>query len=281
MICDPSGGPSRAPGRGFERREHHALVEHLVGGQPEVPVGVLLHASHHEFLVQRAAVDANPHGLALVGRHRADRGELLVAPAAGTDVARVDAVLVEGARTIRVARQQQVAVVVEVADERGVAAGVEQAALDFWHRGRGLGQVHRDAQQSPTPPRASSRHCLRGRLPRRPCRYCTSTARRWARRRRPGPCRPAPRPSDAASCSIIPAGRGQRCGGHPGGPVRRAPPLEPAVAAASRHSTRRVAATRPRPPLSSRPGRREASWRCATSVCAAERNHASNGDGGR
>ena len=33
----------------------------------------------------------------------------------------------------------------EVADERGSDAGVEHALLDLGNRGRGLGQVHRDA----------------------------------------------------------------------------------------------------------------------------------------
>ena len=46
---------------------------------PEVLVGVLLHLAHHEFLIQRAAVDADAHGLAVVARHFADGGELFVA----------------------------------------------------------------------------------------------------------------------------------------------------------------------------------------------------------
>ena len=71
--------------------------------------------------------------------------ELLVAPLAGADVAGVDAVLVERARGLGVAREQQVAVVVEVADERRVAPGIEHALLDLGHRRRGLGHVHRHA----------------------------------------------------------------------------------------------------------------------------------------
>ena len=44
-----------------------------------------------------------------------------------------------------IARQQQVAVVVEVADERRRAAGVEHPLLDLGHGRRRFGQVHRDA----------------------------------------------------------------------------------------------------------------------------------------
>ena len=64
-------------------------------GAPEVAVGVLLHLRDDELLVERAAVDADAHRLAVVDGDLADRRELLVAPPAGADVARVDAVLVE------------------------------------------------------------------------------------------------------------------------------------------------------------------------------------------
>ena len=53
----------------------------------------------------------------MIDRHLADRGELLVASAAGANVAGVDAVLVERGGAGRKPRQQQMAVVVEVADE--------------------------------------------------------------------------------------------------------------------------------------------------------------------
>ncbi len=39
------------------------------------------------------------------------------------------------------------AVVVEVADDRGVAAGVEEALLDFGDGRGGFGNVHRDADE--------------------------------------------------------------------------------------------------------------------------------------
>ena len=63
-------------------------------------VGVLLHLRDDQLLVERAAVDADAHRLAVIHRDLADRRELLVAPAARADVAGVDAVLVErgGAR---------------------------------------------------------------------------------------------------------------------------------------------------------------------------------------
>ena len=42
----------------------------------------------HELLIERAAVDADAHRLAVIAGDVADRRELLVAPLAGADVAR-------------------------------------------------------------------------------------------------------------------------------------------------------------------------------------------------
>ena len=99
----------------------------------------------HELLIQRAAVHADADRPVVIDRHLADRRELLVAAAAGADVARIDPVLVERRGAVREAGQQEMAVVVEVADERRRAARVEHALLDFGDRGCGLGQVDGDA----------------------------------------------------------------------------------------------------------------------------------------
>ena len=98
-----------------------------------------------QLLIQRAAVDADAHRLAVVAGDLADRRELFVAALAGADVARVDAVFVERGGAARMSREQQVAVVVEVADQRGSAAGVEHPLLDFGDGGGRFRQVHRDA----------------------------------------------------------------------------------------------------------------------------------------
>jgi hypothetical protein len=62
-------------------------------------------------------------------------------------VSRIDAVLVERARAIRELREQEVAVVVEVADQRRCDTGVEHALLDGRHGRRGLRQVHCNTHQ--------------------------------------------------------------------------------------------------------------------------------------
>ena len=84
----------------FDRGVHHAVVDDLFGVEAEVAVGVLLHLAHHELLIERAAIDADAHRLAVVDGHFADRRELLVAPRARAHVAGIDAVLVERPRAI-------------------------------------------------------------------------------------------------------------------------------------------------------------------------------------
>ena len=85
-------------------RQDHALVDDLLG-VAEIAVGVLLHLGEDELLVERAAVDADADGLALVPRHGADRRKLLVAPSSGPDVARIDAMLVERLGAGRIASE--------------------------------------------------------------------------------------------------------------------------------------------------------------------------------
>ena len=134
-------------GGGFDSRDHHALVEDLFGGPAETPRCVLFHLRDDELLIERAAVDADAHRLAVVDGDLADRGELLVAPPPGADVARIDPVFVERRRAGGETREQEMAVVVKVADERGVAAGIEHALLDLGHGSSRFRQVHRDAHE--------------------------------------------------------------------------------------------------------------------------------------
>ena len=144
ILIRPQSGVERQLRR-LERRAHHALVDDVVGGEAQALVGVLLHAAHDQLLVEGAAVDADADRLALIAGDLADGRELLVAPLAGADVARIDPVLVERGGAGRIAGEQEMAVVVEVADERCVDAGVVHALADLGHRRGRLRDVHRDA----------------------------------------------------------------------------------------------------------------------------------------
>src|SRR6266581_2446202 len=58
--------------RRLQRRKHHAIVDDLLGFFAEILVRVLLHLAHDQLLIQRAAIHADPHGLAIVARDSAD-----------------------------------------------------------------------------------------------------------------------------------------------------------------------------------------------------------------
>src|SRR5690348_339020 len=110
-------------------------------------VRILLHLAHHELLIERAAVDANAHRLAVIARDFADRRKLLVATLTMAYIAGVDAVFIQHARAFRILRKQDMAVVMEVADDRDVAAGIVKALLDFGYGGRGFGDIDGDANK--------------------------------------------------------------------------------------------------------------------------------------
>ncbi len=86
-------------------------------------------------------------GLPWLRATAADRRELFVAPLSRAHVSGIDTVLIEGRRRAWAFRQQDVAVVVKIADQRGFATGVEHALLDLRHGRCSLGDVHRDADQ--------------------------------------------------------------------------------------------------------------------------------------
>ena len=63
------------------------------------------------------------------------------------DVAGIDSVFIEIAGAIGIFRQQDVPVVMEIADHRNVAAGIEQPLLDFRNGRRRFRHVHGDANE--------------------------------------------------------------------------------------------------------------------------------------
>ncbi len=132
---------------GLQRGNDHALVDDFLGSEAEVAVSILLHFLHDELLIERAAVDADAHGLAIVDGDFADGGELFVATRAFADIAGIDAVFVERLGAVGIFGEKDVAVVVKIADERRVAAGVEDAALDFGNGSGGFGNVDGDADE--------------------------------------------------------------------------------------------------------------------------------------
>ena len=131
----------------FDRGLHHAVVDDLFGVEAQFAVGILLHPAHHQLLIERAAIDADAHRLSIVHGDLADGGKLLVAPRARAHVAGIDAVLVERPRAIGIFRQQDVPVVVKIADDRRRASQIAQPRHNFRDSRRRFRHVHRDAHQ--------------------------------------------------------------------------------------------------------------------------------------
>ena len=134
--------PGRLGQLGRADRALHDRVQHdvsRVARLGELRVGV--HHLGQEVLVEAAPVDADADGLAMVHRDPDDGGEVLV-PVLGPDVAGIDPVLGERAGAGGVLGQEQVPVVVEVADDRRV-----HLADDVGDRARRLVVVDRHPDQ--------------------------------------------------------------------------------------------------------------------------------------
>ena len=79
--------------------------------------GVRVHHLREKILIERAPIHSNPDGLVVIERDADDRSKVLVA-ALAADVARIDAILRERLGTGRVLGEQQMPVVMEIADDR-------------------------------------------------------------------------------------------------------------------------------------------------------------------
>ncbi len=145
MILSRGSPISSARAAEQQRRLHHRLARHLARLLRIVRLGVLVHQVRQQFLIERAPVGADAHRLVVLDRHLDDGGELAVLLVLEADVAGIDAVLVERLGAARMVGEQLVADVVEVADDRHVAADLEQPLLDLRHGGGGLVAVDGDA----------------------------------------------------------------------------------------------------------------------------------------
>ncbi len=130
---------------GFQRREHHAIIDNFLGFLPEILVRVLLHFPHDQLLIERAAIDANAHRLSVIASDFADGGKLLVAALTRAHISRIDAVFIQRDSAVRIFREQNVTVVVKVPNDRHFASRRKQAFLDFGNGSGGFRHIHSDA----------------------------------------------------------------------------------------------------------------------------------------
>ncbi len=122
-------------------------MHHLIRVQRFAAGRVFVHQPGQQLLVQTAPVDADAHRPVIAAGDFDHGGELRVPLAAAADVAGVDAIFGQGLGTLGVACQQLVTVEVEIADQRGVHAELEQSLADGRHRAGGFLGVDRDTHQ--------------------------------------------------------------------------------------------------------------------------------------
>ncbi len=127
--------------RGLHGGQHHAVVDDFFGFLAEILVGVLLHFQHDQLLIERAAIDADAYRFAVVARDFANGGELFITALACADIAGIDAIFVQRLGAIGIFREQNVAVVMKVADDRNIATSCEKTILDFGDSGSGFRNV--------------------------------------------------------------------------------------------------------------------------------------------
>jgi hypothetical protein len=131
----------------FQGRDDQGLAGHLARVSGLAETGVVVHHTCQELAVQAAPVDADAHRPVVADGGFYHGRELAVALVLETDVAGVDAVFRQALGTVRIAGEQEVAVVMKIADQRDPAArGIEQLADPTDLARRFLG-VDRDAHQ--------------------------------------------------------------------------------------------------------------------------------------
>ena len=118
--------------------------------------GVFVHQRRQQRLVERAPVDADAHRPVVFDGHLDHGAEVVVVLLADVDVARIDAVLGERAGALGIFLQQDVAVVVEVADDGHAHAELVERLDDLRHGCGGGFVVLTVTRTSSEPARASA-----------------------------------------------------------------------------------------------------------------------------
>ena len=144
------GRLERADDNGFERDFARSLrFRELI---------VFIHHACEQRAIERAPVDANTHRLVVFDGDFDHRAEIIVVLFSDVDVARIDAIFSQRAGTGRILFQQQMAVVVEIADDGHIDAEKIQRIHNLRNSGGGGLGIHRDADEFGTG--ARQRHCL-------------------------------------------------------------------------------------------------------------------------
>ena len=141
--------------RRLHRARHHRIQRDLarvLGFRQKI---ILVHHARQQGRIERPPIDSDAHRLAVLRSHFDHRAEIVVGLPADVRIAGIDAILGQLAGALRILLEKDVAVVMEVADNRHRHAERRDGVDDFRHCRRGCLGVHRDAHQF----RAGARQC--------------------------------------------------------------------------------------------------------------------------
>ena len=146
---DLLGAHSVADGElgGTERALHHGFHGDVAGVFGFVELGVLVHEAGEELRVERAPVHADADGLVVLDGDFDHGAEVVVVFLADGDVAGINAVLRQRLGAVGKLLEQEVSVVVEVADDGHANAEAVEAVNDGSDGGSGSVVVHGDADE--------------------------------------------------------------------------------------------------------------------------------------
>ena len=143
---------------GAQRALDDRLLGDFLGFERLGAAGVLVHHPSQQSLVQGSPVDADAHRLVVLDGNTNHGAEIVVMLLADVDIAGIDAVLGEKPGAVGKLGQQQMAVVVEVADDGNGNALRFESPEDIGQGGGGGVRVDRDTDEFRS--RASERRNL-------------------------------------------------------------------------------------------------------------------------
>ena len=148
--------------RRIQRAHHHGFHGDFAGVFGLVEPRILVHHAGQQRLVERSPVHADAHRLFILHRDFDHGAEIGVARTSNAGVAGIDAVLGQIARALGILGQQQMPVVVEVADDGHADALLVELLDDVGNGRRSLVIVHGNAYQFRSGA-GQRRHLLHGR----------------------------------------------------------------------------------------------------------------------
>ena len=132
---------------GFKRADHDGPQRDGFGVQRLRQQIILVHHARQQRRIERSPIHADAHRAVIFDRRLNHDAEIIVVFLSDIDVSGINAVFGQRPRHLGIFLQQEVAVVVEIADHRHAAAELVQRLDNLGDRARRLVGIHRHAHQ--------------------------------------------------------------------------------------------------------------------------------------